>query len=158
MNGKGIIVSRLAEDEEIETLKRITGLKVERLTSRFTSAGNLIAANDTGAIVADIIGDEGVQTVKATLGVPVTRMRIADHVQIGAMMGVTNRGAIVHPSASESELEVVRKSLRVEPEPATVNGGVPFVGSAFVGNTNGVLLGNITRGGELVIISRAFTS
>ncbi len=157
-NDKGIIVSRLAEDEEIDTLKRLTHLDVVRLNSRFTSVGNLIAANDRGAIVSDVIGEESVRTIEQTLAVPVTQLRIASHVQLGSMVSTTNLGAIVHPAGNEAELEAIRRTLKVEPEAATVNGGVPFVSSGFVGNSKAVLLGNLTRGGELVIIGRAFNS
>ncbi len=156
MNSKGIVVSRLAEDEEVDTLRRWTGLKVAKLGSRFTSMGNLISANDHGAIVSDIIGEDSVRVIEETLTVPVKRMRIDQFVQVGSMISATNVGAIIHPNASEHEIEIVRRTLKVQPEPATVNGGVPFVSSGFVGNSNSVLLGNLTRGGELVIIGRAF--
>ena len=157
MNNKGILVSRLAEDEEIETLGKHTGMNVERLNSRFTSVGNLIAANDNGAIASDIFNDESVRTIERVLDVPVKRMRISNFVQLGAMVCATNSGSIVHPIASESDVESIRFAFKVDPEPATVNGGVPFVGSGFVGNTKAILLGNSTRGGELVIIGHAFS-
>ncbi len=156
MNNKGIIVSRLADDEEIIVLRNATGLKVERLDSRFTSVGNLISANDHGAIASDMFNEDSVRTIQETLDVPVKRMRMSTYVQLGAMLSVTNDGAIVHPVASESEIEIIRRTFKVDPEPATVNGGVPFVGSGFVGNTKSILLGNHTRGGELVIIGKAF--
>ncbi|MDH2902185.1 MAG: translation initiation factor IF-6 [archaeon] len=156
MNNNGIVVSRLAEDEEVETLERLTGMKVEKLNSRFTSVGNLITANDNGAVASDIFSDESVKAIERVLGVPVKRMRIGNYVQLGAMVCATNSGSIVHPIATEREINEIRLALRVDPEPATVNGGVPFVGSGFVGNTKGILLGNSTRGGELVIIGRAF--
>ncbi|MGI0079506.1 MAG: translation initiation factor IF-6 [Nitrososphaerales archaeon] len=158
LNSNGVIVSRLAEDEEIDTLTRLTHLNVARLNSRFTSVGNLIAANDRGAIVSDIIGEESVRTIEQTLAVPVRQLRIASHVQLGSMVATTNLGAIVHPASNEAEIEAIRKTLKVDPEAATVNGGVPFVSSGFVGNSKGALLGNVTRGGELVIIGRAFDS
>lgn len=158
MNNKGILVSRLAEDEEVETLRKSTGMTVEKLNSRFTSVGNLIAANDKGALASDVFGDESLKTIQEVLSVPVKRMRISSYVQIGSILCTTNEGAIIHPAASEREMNDVRQCLKVDLEPATVNGGVPFVGSGFVGNGKGILLGNSTRGGELVIIGRAFGS
>jgi translation initiation factor 6 len=156
MNNNGIIVSRLAEDEEVAALREFTGMKVEKLNSRFTSVGNLITANDNGAIASDIFGDESIRSIERVLGVPVKKMRIANYVQLGAMVCATNSGSIVHPIATDNEIDQIRLALRVDPEPATVNGGIPFVGSGFVGNTKGILVGNSTRGGELVIIGRAF--
>ena len=49
MNNKGILLSSISSDEEIEVLRRSTGLNVERLSSRFTAVGNLVSANDKGA-------------------------------------------------------------------------------------------------------------
>ena len=156
MNNKGVIVSRLADDEEIDALRESTGMKVEKLNSRFTSVGNLISANDNGAIASDVFNDESAKTIEKTLDVPVKRMRISSYVQLGSMICATNEGAIIHPLASDSDIDSVRRVLKVDPEAATVNGGVPFVGSGFAGNTKGILIGNQTRGGELVIIGRAF--
>lgn len=156
MNNKGMVVSRLADDEEIDSLRLETGMRVEKLNSRFTSVGNLISANDNGAVASDVFNDESARTIERTLEVPVKRMRISTYVQMGSMISATNEGAIIHPLASEAEIEAVRRSLKVDPEAATVNGGVPFVASGFVGNTSGILLGNHTRGGELLIIGKAF--
>ncbi|MHB8567652.1 MAG: translation initiation factor IF-6 [Nitrososphaerales archaeon] len=156
LNNRGIILSRLAEEEEVSLLRSLTGLNVERLTSRFTSVGNLICANDQGAVVSDVFGDESVKMIERVLEVPVRRIRIASYIQIGAMIATTNAGALVHPAASEDDASKIREALGFEPEPATVNGGVPFVSSGFVGNSKSILLGARTRGSELVIINRAF--
>jgi translation initiation factor 6 len=155
-NSKGVILSRLSDDEEVKNLSETTGQNVFRLESRFTSVGNLIAANDHGAIISDVFSDESARDVERALEVPVRRMRISSFIQVGAMISATNSGALVHPVASEAELRDIGETLGFDPEPATVNGGVPFVSSGFVGNTKGVLVGTLTRGSELVILSRAF--
>jgi translation initiation factor 6 len=156
MNNKGIIVSRLSDDEEIRYLRESTGLNVQKLESRFTSVGNLIAANDTGAVISDVFGEESAKEVERTLEVPVRRMRIGIQIQVGAMISVTNLGALVHPAATEQEISVIGSVLGFEPEPATVNGGVPFVSSGFVGNSQSILIGARTRGAELMILGKAF--
>ncbi len=155
-NSKGIVLSRLSDDEEVKNLSQSTGQNVLRLESRFTSIGNLIAANDHGAVISDVFSDESAREVESTLEVPVRRMRIGSFIQVGAMISATNSGALVHPIASENELRAIGETMGFDPEPATVNGGVPFVSSGVVGNTTGVLVGTLTRGSELVILSRAF--
>jgi translation initiation factor 6 len=155
-NGKGIILSRLSDDEEVKNLLESTGQNVLRLESRFTSVGNLIAANDHGAVISDVFSDESAKEVEMTLEVPVKKMRIGSFIQVGAMISATNSGALVHPAASESEINVIGQTLGFDPEPSTVNGGVPFVSSGIAGNSTGVLVGTLTRGSELVILSRAF--
>lgn len=157
MNDKGIVLSRLAEEEEAEMLRKATGLNVEKLNSRFTSVGNLISANNHGAVVSDVFGEESSKTIERVLEVPVCRMRISSFIQVGAMVAATDSGAIIHPGATEEEVSKVRVVLGFEPEPATVNGGIPFVSSGFVGNSKSILLGARTRGSELVIVSKAFS-
>jgi translation initiation factor 6 len=157
MNNKGIVVSRLAEEEEVQTIQTATGLNVAKVPSRFTSVGNLIAANDRGAIISDVFGEESMKVIESTLQVPTEKVRISNYIQVGAMISATNSGALIHPTATESDVSKISSSLGVEPEPATINGGVPFVSSGFLGNTKAILVGNHTRGGELVIIGRAFS-
>jgi translation initiation factor 6 len=155
-NSNGILLSRLSDEEEVRTLKEATGQNVLRLESRFTSVGNLITANDHGAVISDVFSEESAKDVERALEVPVKRMRISSFIQIGAMISATNSGALVHPVASENEINTIGEILGFDPEPATVNGGVPFVSSGIVGNTSGVLVGTLTRGSELVILSHAF--
>lgn len=155
-NSNGIVLSRLSDDEEVKNLRDATGQNVVRLESRFTSIGNLIAANDRGAVISDVFSEESAKDVERALEVPVKRMRIGSFIQIGAMISTTNSGALVHPIATENEINKIGEALGFEPEPATVNGGVPFVSSGVVGNSSSVLVGTLTRGSELVILSRAF--
>ena len=156
MNNNGIIVSRLAEEDEIRSLREETGLEVAKLESRFTSVGNLICANDHGAVISDVFSDESAREIERILRVPIKKMQIGTFVQVGAMIATTNAGAIVHPIANEQELNLIGSALGVDPEPATINGGVPFVSSGFVGNSKGILVGSLTRGAELVILAKAF--
>lgn len=155
MNGKGILVSRFAEDEEIRVLKAATRLPVERLPSKFTSVGNLIAANDRGAVASTLLrGFEGI--IAEVLDTPVELLTIASYDPVGSMSVANNAGAAVHPYASEGEIAKVAEVLKVEVEPATVNGGVPFVASGIVVTAGRAVVGSLTSGPELVMLSRAF--
>lgn len=157
MNNNGIVVSRLAEEDEIAGLRRETGLNVAKLESRFTSVGNLICANDHGAVISEVFSEESAKEIEHILKVPTKRMRLGTFVQVGAMLAATNSGAVVHPIANENEIELLASVLGVHPEPATINGGVPFVSSGFVGNSKGILVGSLTRGAEQVILTKAFS-
>jgi translation initiation factor 6 len=155
MNNNGILLSSLAEDEEIGWLEQTTGLKVERLQSKFTAVGNLIAANDNGALVSPLLKDVEGQ-ISDVLGVPAHSMGVGGYVQIGAMVVATNAGAGVHPRATEDEVKTVSEALQVPAEPLTVNGGVPFLSSGIVANTKAVVVGSLTSGPELIMLSRVF--
>lgn len=155
MNNKGIIVSRLAEDEEIRVLKAATGLNVERLQSNFTSVGNLITANDRGAIASHLLSDFK-DSITDVLGTPVEFLTIASYEQVGSTSIANNTGAAVHPYATEAETAKVADILKVDVEPATVNGGVPFVASGIVVTKGRAVVGSLTSGPELIMLSRIF--
>lgn len=156
MNNKGILLSSFSSDEEIEVMKRFTQLNVERLSSRFTAVGNLILANDNGALVSPIFKGEIDKQVQDVLGVPVITCTVAGYYQIGSMIVATDTGAAVHPKASEEELATIADTLKVETEPVTVNGGIPYLSSGLLANSKSVIVGSLTSGPELIMISRAF--
>ena len=154
MNNNGILLPSTVSDEEIQILKQ-TGLNVERLKSKFTAIGNLISANDKGAIVSSLFKGEVDQDIRDTLGVPLETMSIGGFVQVGSMVVATNAGAIVHPKANDAEISRISEILQVEAEPATVNGGSPFLSSGIIANFSSVIVGNLTTGPELIMITRA---
>lgn len=155
MNNNGILLPSLAEDEEVDWLRQSTGLNVERLSSRYTAVGNMIATNDKGALVSPLLKEAEGQ-IRDVLGVPAYTMGVGGFVQTGSMVVATNTGAGVHPSATEDEVKAVAKTLHVQAEPLTINGGVPFLSSGMVANTKTVVVGNLTSGPELIMLSRIF--
>ena len=153
MNNNGILLPSTVSDDEIRILKQ-TGLNVDRLKSKFTAVGNLISANDKGAVVSNLFKGEVDQNIKDILGVPLQTLSIGGYVQVGSMIVATNAGAIVHPTANDSEISRISEILQVEAEPATVNGGSPFLSSGILANLSSVIVGNLTTGPELIMISR----
>jgi translation initiation factor 6 len=83
-------------------------------------------------------------------------MTVGGFVQTGSMIVATNGGAGVHPKATEEEIEKISEILQVPVEPVTVNSGVPFLSSGIVANTKSVVVGNLTSGPELIMLSRIF--
>ena len=156
MNSRGILVSRLANDMEIEEISTATGLPTMRLPSRYTSVGNVVAANDKGAIASEILDPSTLQQIRDVLDVPVERISIAGYTQVGSMIVSSNTGGVVHPRASDEEVREIGLILGVEVEPGTVNTGVPFVASGLLANSKSLVVGSLTSGPELMILSRAF--
>ena len=156
MNNNGILVPPIASDEEIQILKEATGLNVESLKSKFTAIGNLIATNDNGALVSPLFKGELDQQIRDVLGVPVHSITVGRFIQTGSMVVATNTGAAVHPKSTEEEIEVISEALQVQVEPLTINGGVPFLSSGIIANSKSVIVGSLTSGPELIMLSRAF--
>jgi len=156
MNNNGILLPSIASDEEIRVLREASGLNVERLKSKFTAVGNLISTNDNGALVSPLLNSEVNQQVRDVLGVPVNSIAIGGFIQTGSMVVATNIGAAIHPKATEEEIKIISESLQVQVEPATVNGGVPFLSSGIIANSKSVIVGGLTSGPELIMLSRVF--
>jgi translation initiation factor 6 len=156
MNNNGILVPSIASDEEIRILKQGTGLNVDRLNSKFTAIGNLITTNDNGALVSPLFQGEINHQVRDSLGVPAYSMTVGGFIQTGTMIVATNAGAVVHPKATEEEIKVVSEMLQVQVEPVTINGGIPYLSSGIVANSKSVIVGTLTSGPELIMLSRIF--
>lgn len=155
MNNNGILVSRLAEIDEIREIKLETGMSVEKLNSKYTAVGNLIAANDKFALASPLLDSKSILQIKDVLGTEVEKVSIGEYNQIGAFIVATNNGAAIYPKLSDEEIERLSHLLGVECYPTSVNGGVPYVSSGIVANTHNAIVGNLTTGPELVFITRA---
>jgi translation initiation factor 6 len=156
LNNNGMILPSIASDDEITYLKQVTGLNVGRLDSKLTAIGNLISANDHGAIVSPLFKGEFDKQIRDILGINVHTMSIADFNQTGSMVVSNNHGAGIHPKASEKEIETVSSILKVDVEPLTINGGIPYLSSGIICNSKSLVVGSITTGPELIMLSRGF--
>lgn len=156
LNNNGMILPSTASDDELVYLKRLTGLNITKLDSKYTAVGNLISSNDKGAIVSPLFKNELDKQISDVLGVEVHTMSIADLNQTGSIVVSTNNGAAVHPRATEEEVEIISSVLKVEVEPLTINGGIPYLSSGLIWNSKSLIVGSLTTGPELIMLSRAF--
>jgi translation initiation factor 6 len=51
---------------------------------------------------------------------------------------------------------MISEILKVDVEPATINGGIPYLSSGIIANSNSVVVGSLTTGPEFIMLSRAF--
>lgn len=155
MNNKGVIVSRMAEDYEVNEIASQTHLPVAKFDSKFTAVGNLVTANDKGAVVSPILDTAATAQIRDVLDVEVHKMTIEDYVQVGALVVATNSGAAVYPKLTEQEVQEIGGFLGVEAYPASINGGIPFLSSGIVANSRNAVVGNLTTGPELIFLTKA---
>jgi translation initiation factor 6 len=156
VNNKGILLPRNSLDEELSHLKKSTGLNVDILETKHTAIGNLISVNDKGGIMSPMIPNEFVKKVEDVLGIEVIQKRIAGYHQAGAMTVATSHGGIIHPDTEEDDIKIFSEILGVELEPATINGGTPYLASGILANNKSLVVGTLTNGPELVMLTRAF--
>jgi translation initiation factor 6 len=156
MNNKGILLPRNSLEEEVVHLKKSTGLNVDILDTKHTAIGNLLCVNDKGGIMSPLIPSEYVKKVEDVLGIEVIRKKVAGYYQSGAMTKANSHGGIIHPETEEEDIRTISQVLGVELEPATINGGSPFVSSGILANNKSMVVGSLTNGPELVMLTKAF--
>jgi len=156
INNHGVLLPTTAYQDEYDFLKNETKLEVGVLDSKYTALGNVICANDKGAIVSPWLSKSDVETIKQILDVEVVQKRIAGLNQVGAMMVANNSGAVIHPEADEEDMKMFANVLGVHLEHSTINGGVPYVESGILANNKAVVVGSMTTGPEIMMLTRAF--
>ena len=158
INNKGILLPKTAYSDEYDMLKKETDLEVGVLDSRYTALGNLICANDKGAIVSPWLSKDDCATISDVLGVETCQRRIAGFYQTGAVMVANNDGAAIHPEADEEDMKTFANVLGTQIEHSTINNGIPYVSSGILANNNSVVVGSLTTGPEIMMLTRAFLS
>ena len=158
LNNHGILLPKTSSPDEIANLRKCTDLNVKILDTKYNALGNLICVNDKGGVISPIIEKEHIKEIEDTLDIEVMQKRIAGFHQVGAVMKANNHGAVIHPEADEEDIKNFSNVLGVNIEPATINGGIPFVSSGILANSNAVVVGNLTNGPEIMMLTRAFTN
>jgi len=156
MNNHGILLPTTAYQDEYDFLKKETGLEVGVLDSKYTALGNVICVNDKGAIASPWLSRSDVETIKQILDVEVVQKRISGLNQVGAMMVANNSGAVIHPEADEEDMKMFANVLGVKIVHATINAGVPYVESGILANNHAIVVGSMTTGPEIMMLTRAF--
>ncbi len=151
-NSNGVIFPYIAREDEVENLRE-HGIDVLIIKDVPTALGNLIAANDRGTIISKSIRAENAQKIAEFLGVEEYRhMNVAGSELAGASIVATNRGFLAHPNTTEEEMKVLKAVFGAEGATTTVNYGDPFVRTAVVANSHGVIVGDDTTPVELMRI------
>ena len=158
LNNHGMLLPRTSSPEEITNLRKCTDLNVKILDTKYNALGNLISVNDKGGIVSPIIEKEYVKEIEDVLDIEVIQKKIAGYYQVGAVMEANNSGGIIHPETEEEDIKKISNILGVNVEPATINGGTPFISSGMLTNNNAIVVGNLTTGPEIMMLTRVFTS
>ncbi|MDQ1280926.1 MAG: translation initiation factor 6 [Thermoproteota archaeon] len=154
-NSNGIILPYFTSDEEIEVIKTVFTGNIERIESKRTALGNLVLANDRGAIIGESLmrEKEAVEKIRDTLDVELEPGRIADLPCVGSLAVATNKGILAHPMLRNEEKKLLQDVLKTQVDVGTINGGVPYVSSGLLANDSGAIIGNLTTGPEIIMIS-----
>jgi translation initiation factor 6 len=153
-NSRGIVVSGLATEEEIDLLAEHR--EVLLLNESMNAAGNVIMANDTFAAVHEDMPTDLAKAIGEFLGVEVIHLTLGGVKTVGMAGVATNKGVIVHPRATERQIAVLEEISKVPVGTGSINMGGALVGTGLLVNEKGYLAGNATSGFELGRIEDVF--
>ena len=156
VNNHGILLPSTCSEGEFNHIKDNTDLNVEILDVKNNALGNMMSVNDKGGIVSPLIPKEDLQKIQDALDIEVMQFKIAGFQQIGAVMATSEKGTIVHPETDEEDMKTINNLLGGNIEAVTINGGIPFVSSGILANKNSVVVGSLTNGPEIMMLTRAF--
>ncbi len=101
---------------------------------------------------------ESLDKISDVLDIELIQKKIAGFHQVGAVMATSPTGGIVHPETDEEDIKIIKNILNVNVEPATINGGLPFLSSGILANNKSVVVGSLTNGPEIMMLTRAFVN
>ncbi len=157
VNNHGMLLPSTCSQWEVDYLKKSTGLNVGVLDTKHNALGNLICVNDKGGVVSPKIPMESLKYIQDTLGVEVIQKKVAGYHQAGVMICANINGGIIHPETDDEDIQTISDVLKVKLEPATINGGIPYISSGILANNKAIVVGNFTNGPEIMMLTRAFT-
>ena len=158
VNNHGILMPNTCSEEELVKIKKKTDLNVDILDVKFNALGNMMSVNDKGGIVSPSLPKESLQKIEDVLDIEVLQKKIAGFHQVGAVMATSQSGGIVHPETDDEDVKIISDILGVKVEPSTINGGLPYLSSGILVNNKSMVVGTLTNGPEIMMLTRAFTN
>lgn len=153
-NSRGLVISGLATEEEIAVLAEHREILL--LSETMNAAGNVIMANDTFAAVHPDMPEAMMEAIGEFLEVEVIPLVIGGVKTVGMAGVATNKGVIVHPRATDRQIEQIEAAAGVPVGTGSVNMGSGLVGTGLLVNGTGYIAGNATSGFELGRIEDVF--
>ncbi|MDD5022610.1 MAG: translation initiation factor IF-6 [Candidatus ainarchaeum sp.] len=149
MNSNGIILPNIAFPEEIEKIKKETGLNVYVNKSIHNSNGSNIVVNDKGGIINPRIDKKDRKVIEEVLQIELHEMEISGYFTVGSNVIANNKGFIANFKISEEEMEKMGEIFKVKGMKGTINMGTGFVSIGVVANDNGYVVGNMSTSYEM---------
>ena len=156
VNNHGILLPSTCSEGEFEEIQKNTDLNIGILDVKNNALGNMMSVNDKAGVVSPLIPNEELQKIQDTLDIEVMQFKIAGFQQVGAVLSTSQNGAVVHPETDDEDIKTISNLLGVKIEAATINGGIPFVSSGILANNKAVVVGSLTNGPEIMMLTRAF--
>jgi translation initiation factor 6 len=155
-NQRGLIVPYFYEPIDITRALKDAGLmeeaddlSVEISDDPHTAWGNNVLLSEKIAMVNPDIHKDSLKLIEDTFQVEAVKGTIAGIKTIGSIAVLNSKGMVVHPKASEEDLDRLKELFKVDPYISTANFGSPYLGASIIANDLGALVGSKSSGVEL---------
>ena len=167
--GPNIGIYTKANDQHVFVPNGFTKSKAENLAKNLKTdyvitavantrlLGILMAVNNHGILLPYSSTKAEIDNLKKSTDLNV-EILVAGFNQVGAVVVASSTGGIIHPETDETDIKTISKVLGVELEPATINGGIPYLSSGILVNNNAMVVGSLTSGPEIMMLTRAFAN
>jgi len=157
-NKNGLLVPMSITDREYNILKQNLPeeIVVKKVDDKLSALGNVICCNDYIALIHPELDQATEQTIQDVLNVEVFRTTIAANTLVGSYCALTNKGGLVHPMTTESELEELNNILQIPIAAGTINRGSDIIASGCLINDEFGFVGFETTTAELMVFDGIF--
>lgn len=156
VNDHGILLPKTCLHNEIDNLKKTTDLNINVVDTKYTALGNIICANNNGGIISPLIPKTEQKKIEDTLDIELIQKQIAGYNQVGIMIIANSYGGIAHPKVNNDEIKEAMNILKINIEKSTINGGIQFISSGIIINDKSAIVGTLTNGSEMIMLTKAF--
>ncbi len=154
-NSKGAVIPYFFDPQDVARVMEKSGQPPEEEYNIFTSHdpltawGNNLLLSDRVAMYNPDLEKRSVKRISSELDIEMVPGTIAGVRTVGSIAVLNSKGIIVHPKASQDDLDRIREIFSLKPEISTVNFGSPYLGSSMVVNDSGAVIGNRSSGVEI---------
>jgi translation initiation factor 6 len=155
-NARGLIVPYFYAVDDVKKALKDAGIAegndepiIEISEDPVTAWGNNVLLSEKIALVNPDIHKSSLKLIEDTFQVEAVKGTIAGIKTIGSIAVVNSKGMVIHPKASEEDLERMKELFKVDPYISTANFGSPYLGASMIANDHGALVGSKSSGVEL---------
>ncbi|MCK5772298.1 MAG: translation initiation factor IF-6, partial [Thermoplasmata archaeon] len=154
-NSKGAVIPYFFDPQDIKQVMEKSGQAPDEEFNIFTSLdpltawGNNLLLSEKVAMYNPEMEKRSVKRISSELDIEMVPGTIAGINTVGSIAMLNSKGIVVHPKASEDDLDRIQEIFSLKPEISTINFGSPYLGSSMVANDNGAVIGNSSSGVEI---------
>jgi len=157
-NRKGLLVPNTTTDQELQHIRNSLpeNVSLQRIQERIDSLSNVIACNDYVALVHPDSDSETKEIISDVLGVEVFPQTVGGLGLVGTYCTISNKGGLIHPETTVSDLDELSSLLQLPLVAGTVNCGSNQISSGLVVNDWAAFAGLSSSSSELSVIEEVF--